>query len=96
MAWTERLSMLWKRSRSLGVVQFEFDCDGLLSILAAMSNPSVDTRKGGQYAYEWNWYGQPGHRGVEQAKHVMREARRIGLYPTTAQIEAELRQKAAA
>lgn len=28
---------------------------------------------------------------VQQAKHVMREARALGLYPTTAQLEAETR-----
>lgn len=44
---------------------------------------------------DWDgYYSNPVSAAVVRARNTMREARRLGLYPSTAQLEAETRKAA--
>lgn len=63
-------------------VTFDLACEGLRRAMATAC-ASVDDRYIG-------YYGTPSRIAVWWTYHVVREARRLGLYPSTAQIEAEI------
>lgn len=64
---------------------FPSSCDGLVTAVRHAADPSL---VGG-----WEGRTRVGD-AVWLAKHVMREARALGLYPSTAQLEAETRMVA--
>ena len=67
-------------------IRLHYAIGGMLSAIKDAADPKYP---------EWSPYrGNVSGIAVFYAKHVMREARKAGLYPTTAQLEAELRQAA--
>lgn len=77
------------------VAAFERTCADLLHTIRQMSDPAVDIYVGGSYAYCYRWYGKEFHCAEYLAVRAMREARSLGLYPTTEALEAETRRAAA-
>ncbi len=67
-------------------VQFTFDREGLIESVRDAANPAYP---------KWSaYYGDAIGRAVWQAKYVLRRARTLGIYPSTAQLEAECRKAA--
>lgn len=72
-------------------VAFQWACDGTIQcirqacVISPLEHPDT-----GNVAY----YGHPVGRAVWFTRYLVREARRLGLYPSTAQLEAETRQAA--
>ncbi len=73
--------------------RFEFACLGLLDALAKACLPRPNPSPLGQYIAG---YGEPVGVAVWEARYVMRQARRLGLYPTMAALEREQAKREAA
>lgn len=72
---------------------FEYECQGLLRLVESASVDRPLTPDSPLYAYVQPAWARE-NAAIWQARHVMREAVTFGLYPSTAQIERELRRAA--
>lgn len=77
-----------------GMRRFDDACEGLLLAVRMACQPAPHEDARYPLTLSVPYYGKPVDVAVWWALYVMREARRLRLYPSTRELEAECRQAA--